>query len=268
MSNLSRLKTSLAIITGLVIFSITPVTQAAGYGTGVLEFQMKLATNGNANAQYRLATMFESGHGTTQDQKKAMLWYKKAADQNHKAAINRLTYIDIRKNGFKGSHKTWLNALEKAASSRDGESMLLLGQMHSNGIAVTQNNTRAIELLKQAKAKGVTGAEDELDKIENQIHSSRQQKRQQEIDKQKQEAARRAKQEDKRRAAAAKSQAQRENAERRKLAAEERRKAAELKRRQQAEKHTASKKQSQPQNEQFESDICKGKKARFLTACK
>ncbi|MCW8956812.1 MAG: sel1 repeat family protein, partial [Gammaproteobacteria bacterium] len=167
MSNLSRLKTSLVIITGLVIFSITPLALAAGYGAGVLEFQMKLASNGSANAQYRLATMFESGQGTAQDHNKAMGWYKKAAEQNHKAAINRLTYIDIRDNGFKASHKPWLSSLEKAAASRDGESMLLLGQMYGDGVAINQNYHKAIELLKLAKAKGVIGSEDELFKIEN-----------------------------------------------------------------------------------------------------
>lgn len=264
MSNLSRLKNSFVIITGLVFFSMTAVTQAANYGAGVLEFQMKLATNGNANAQYRLANMLESGHGTTADHKQAIEWYKKAAAQNHKAAINRLTYIDIRENGLKGSHKAWLSSLEKSAASRDGEAMLLLGQMYGSGVGVKQDSDRATTLLKSAKAKGVTGAEDELFKIENRLHSSRQQQRQQELEKQKQQATHRARQEEQRNAAAAKAQAQRENAER-----ERRRLAAEEKRKQQAVKQSSSSQNtaSQPQNEQFESDICKGKKARFLTAC-
>ena len=207
MSNLSRIKASFVILAGLVFISIGPSTLAASYGAGVLEFQMKLATNGNANAQYRLANMFETGQGTLKDHKQAIHWYKQAASQNHKAAINRLTYIDIRENGFTGSHKAWLNSLEKSAASRDGEAILLLGQMYGNGIAVKQDNDRAIELLKLAKAKGVTGAEDELFKIENRLHSSRQQQRQQELEKKQQQAERLARQQEQRRAAAAKAQA-------------------------------------------------------------
>ena len=77
MSNLSRIKASFVILAGLVFISIGPSTLAASYGAGVLEFQMKLATNGNANAQYRLANMFETGQGTLKDHKQAIHWYKR-----------------------------------------------------------------------------------------------------------------------------------------------------------------------------------------------
>ncbi|MCW8957321.1 MAG: hypothetical protein OQL09_10595, partial [Gammaproteobacteria bacterium] len=125
------------------------------------------------------------------------------------------------------------------------------------GIALVKPANAAISIMEDATEVYVHDAVD--------VRAEREK-----LEKQKQQAAQRAKQEEQRRAAAAKSLAQREQAERerRRLAAEEKRKASEDRQHQQAEHQSASSQtQSQPQNEQFESDICKGKKARFLTAC-
>ncbi|WP_276904408.1 tetratricopeptide repeat protein, partial [Frischella perrara] len=41
------------------------------------------AEQGNADAQYILAYMYEEGVGTKQDKQKAFYWYTKAAEQGH-----------------------------------------------------------------------------------------------------------------------------------------------------------------------------------------
>lgn len=53
----------------------------------------KLAQDGDAESQYRLATRYESGHGEPQDNAKALYWFRKAADNGHVMAMKSLAHI-------------------------------------------------------------------------------------------------------------------------------------------------------------------------------
>ena len=47
-----------------------------------------LAEQGDAEAQYMLADMYDEGHGVPQDDAEAIKWYLKAAEQGHADAQN------------------------------------------------------------------------------------------------------------------------------------------------------------------------------------
>lgn len=49
-----------------------------------------LAEEGDADAQYRVAVLYDLGRGVTQDHQAAVLWYRKAADQGHANAQHNL----------------------------------------------------------------------------------------------------------------------------------------------------------------------------------
>lgn len=53
----------------------------------------KLAQDGDAESQYRLATRYESGHGEPQDNAKALYWFKQAAGNGHVMAMRSLAHI-------------------------------------------------------------------------------------------------------------------------------------------------------------------------------
>ena len=53
----------------------------------------KLATDGDAEAQYQLAMRYEHGIGEKQDYVQAMYWFKEAANQGHPKAIKSLVHI-------------------------------------------------------------------------------------------------------------------------------------------------------------------------------
>ena len=55
--------------------------------TKAVEFYQKAADQGNAEAQVRLAGLYEYGEGVPEDHEKAEELYKKAADQGNQAAI-------------------------------------------------------------------------------------------------------------------------------------------------------------------------------------
>lgn len=53
----------------------------------------KLAEDGDADSQYRLATRYESGHGEKQDYEKALYWFRKAAENGNVMAMKSLAHI-------------------------------------------------------------------------------------------------------------------------------------------------------------------------------
>ncbi|MCW8957341.1 MAG: hypothetical protein OQL09_10695, partial [Gammaproteobacteria bacterium] len=71
------------------------------YSSSVVEFQMKLARNGNSLAQFKLGSMYETGQGVEKDEKQAREWYQKSAAKGHQAARDRLTFMEVKESGYK-----------------------------------------------------------------------------------------------------------------------------------------------------------------------
>ena len=86
----------------------------------------KLANQGNANAQYRVASFYHQGIGMKKNEKAAFEWYKKAAEQGHARAENNLAWFYLY-----GEH-------------------------------VFKNKTFALQLYKKAAEQGLKQAQDNL----------------------------------------------------------------------------------------------------------
>lgn len=138
------------------------------FSATILAFQQRLANEGDAQAQYKLALMYESGHGASVDFDEAIKWYQLAAAQNHEFASERLTYLQIRQSSFeKDKHQEWLNTLILLASVEidNGDAILLLGQLYKDGIGVKQDIAMAQKLFRRAVIKEVPGSEVELETV-------------------------------------------------------------------------------------------------------
>ena len=59
------------------------------------------AEQGNADAQYNLALMYDNGDGTEPDKQKAFYWYTKAAEQGYPKAQYNLAYLYYQGDGIK-----------------------------------------------------------------------------------------------------------------------------------------------------------------------
>jgi TPR repeat protein len=132
----------------------------------IFRFQQTMAEKGQATAQYKLAMMYETGKGIEQNIEQARLWYGRAALQNYKPARHRLTYLDIRQNGFTPAHQIWLKDLMRDAESKDGEALFLLGQMQAEGIGMPRDLNQSARSLRQAAAINVPGSDSELARVE------------------------------------------------------------------------------------------------------
>ncbi len=57
---------------------------------GIFDAYLKLASGGDAVAQYVVAQRYETGKGTAKNQERAMYWYEMAAKQNYPLAVVKL----------------------------------------------------------------------------------------------------------------------------------------------------------------------------------
>jgi len=144
------------------------------FGDRIFEFQEKMAHKGNTFAEYKLGTLYEFGVSVKPDPVEASKWYKKAARKNYTPAINRLTYLDIKQNGYdRTRHDPWFKQLLNQVSSKEPNALILLGQMNRYGINVDKNLDKAIEYLELASALGHTEVDSEIDEINREIEASK-----------------------------------------------------------------------------------------------
>ena len=248
---------------------------------GLFDFQMKLAKSGSAEAQYKVGEMYETGFGVKQDQKKAMQWITKSAEQGLETADFKLLYWDIQKNGLRGDNKAKVGSLRKKANEGNPQAQYYIGRMHANGVGMKKNSDKAISWLNKAALVGVIEAEGELITVrENkqrqvQAYKAKQDKKKAELkakkarenQKKQQQAKARADVTAKQKKAEALKKSNKQKSYQTRLAAQ---KSAEAKKRA-AQKQALLKKQSEEGSQrkaQFESDPCSGKSARFLSTCR
>ena len=111
-------------------------------------FKEKLAeaSNGNAEAQYDVGTMYQNGRGVKADRDKAIAWYQKAAAQGESKSISRLQLMQANATRF-----------EKTASeAKDGnaDSQYDLGNMHMKGVGTNIDYRQAVKSFEQSASQG------------------------------------------------------------------------------------------------------------------
>lgn len=269
-----------------LLLGATLVAHAENFDAGVFEFQKKLADSGNAQAQFKLGNMYETGRGVAADQNAAQQWYQKSAAQNFKPANNRLSYMQVKHSGVKPEHKAWLKTLADDANSGDGEASMILGEMHEQGIGMSKNLVQAQTEYKRATVKGIAGSESAYYAVTDLINKQKAQ------DEENRQAAERARKDDAEREVQRKKSQQEQDqqrlvqlksdSEQRKLD-EDRRRIEAQKRMLEEQREQAFALQKQKQfeavaakpaadaakpAETFESDLCTGKAASFRTQCR
>ena len=106
------------------------------------------------HAQYSLGVMYRDGLGVTQDDKKAIAWYQKAAEQDDVRAQYELANLLF--NGPEPDYKeasVWYYMA--AALHEHPESQYRLGEIHAEGLGVTKDATEARKWYLKAARQGV-----------------------------------------------------------------------------------------------------------------
>ncbi len=61
----------------------------------LFDSRMKLAKQGNPEAQFKLGEMYEAGIGVERDRKEAIYWTTRSANQKYETARFKLLYWDL-----------------------------------------------------------------------------------------------------------------------------------------------------------------------------
>jgi hypothetical protein len=174
MKHLDHLIYTLLLAVALVTFpAALNAEELINYSSNVFKFQQKLAENGNVHAQYKLALMYEKGEGVKASVDKALHWYDRAAKSGLKKADQRSTYLMVKELGFnKKMHTEWLDNVKTDANNHQPEAMLLLGQLYRQGLGVTKNLNKSLDLLTQVNILGDADVESEIESIHAEIAAS------------------------------------------------------------------------------------------------
>jgi hypothetical protein len=101
------------------------------------------AEQGDASAQYRLGRIYERGQGVNEDYRRALHWYRKAADANRPEAQYSLGRMYASGLGTKTDYVEALSWLRKAAAQNFSPAMNRLGVMYERGHGVPRDNVEA-----------------------------------------------------------------------------------------------------------------------------
>ena len=147
---------ALILITLILLFPVNVQSD------DLFDSQMKLAKKGNAEAQFKVAEMYETGIGVEQNKIEAIYWATRAANQKHELAGFKLLYWDMEKKGLNRSNKAKLEELNKKAKQGNAQAQYYLGKMYAHGVGVNKNPDVAIHWLNKAALVGVLETELEL----------------------------------------------------------------------------------------------------------
>ena len=119
----------------------------------------KAAEQGNADAQYILGVMYDSGEGVRQDYAEALKWYRKAAEQG---LVEAQFYLGLMYYSGQGVQQDYAEALKwyrKAIERGNASAQFFLGLMYYSGEGVREDYAEAVKWYRKAAEQGVARAQ-------------------------------------------------------------------------------------------------------------
>jgi tetratricopeptide (TPR) repeat protein len=115
--------------------------QSGDYGAA-LKVWSRLAEQGDADAQFRLGVMYESGQGVLRSDAEAIKWYRKAAEQDDGVAQFNLGIMYAK--GVSPNHAEAVLWYRRAADHGLAAAQFNLGMMYAEGQGVSQDKCKRI----------------------------------------------------------------------------------------------------------------------------
>jgi hypothetical protein len=122
----------------------------------------RLAEQGDANEEFKLARMYFDGKGVAKNYAEAIQWYRKAAEQGHVKAEFYLGEMYLRGQGTKEDYAEAVQWIQKAAKQNDSQAEAALGYIYYNGKGVTEDYTEAANWYRRASDQGYALAQQSL----------------------------------------------------------------------------------------------------------
>lgn len=117
------------------------------------------ATNGEADAQKELGSLYFTGEGVQQDFAQALHWYTQAAEQGHAVATYNVGVLHDKGLGLKKDYKEAGKWYRKSADLGYSTAQYNLGIMYEYGQTVEEDPALAMELYLKAAEQGEAAAQ-------------------------------------------------------------------------------------------------------------
>jgi hypothetical protein len=114
----------------------------------------RAAEKGHVPSQYRLATLYELGHGAPKDLAEAMVWYRRAAENGHVKAMHNLAVLSVIGDRRSANYLTAANWFSKAAEHGLKDSQFNLGVLYERGLGVSKDPAQAYRWFALAAKQG------------------------------------------------------------------------------------------------------------------
>ena len=146
--------------------------EEAGDMVVAAQWWTKGAEQGNAEAQYNLAFMYDYGEGVAEDDKQAVYWYTKAAEQGFARAQYNLAFMYDNGEGVAEDDKQAVYWYTKAAEQGNAKAQYNLALMYANGEGAVEDDVKAHMWFNIAAADGHNNAKSSKKKIEQRMSPS------------------------------------------------------------------------------------------------
>ena len=124
------------------------------------------AKAGDAEAQFRIGEMYETGVGVKQNHREAKYWITRSANQKHETAGFKLLYWELERKGLKGDNKKKLEEMHAKAKQDNAQAQYYLGKIYAHGVGLKKNPDAASDWLNRAANAGIFEAELELSSLQ------------------------------------------------------------------------------------------------------
>jgi len=122
----------------------------------------KAAEQEHSESQFNLAIMYYKGLGVKQDYSQAFYWYKKAAEQGHSYAQYNLAEMYISGEGAQMNYKEAINWLLRASKQGASRAQFKLGAAYENGLGVDKDYDKSVHWYTKAAEQGYADAQNNL----------------------------------------------------------------------------------------------------------
>ncbi len=121
---------------------------------------LPVAEAGDADAQFQIAEMYETGDGTKKDKREAVKWLLKAAEQGHANSRYKLGWMHANGGIVRQDYYLAAKYYRLAATfNNHPEAQFRLGELHFNGRGVEHDYGKAITYYRQAAKQGHAAAQ-------------------------------------------------------------------------------------------------------------
>ncbi len=123
------------------------------------EIFKQLAEHADADSQHSLAVMYANGDGVFVDDKKAVVWNRKAAEQGNAKAQNDLAFAYEFGNGVLEDNEEAVKWYQKSAAQGYAKAQYNLGSLYYNSHGTLKDNEKAVKLFQKAAEQGDVNAQ-------------------------------------------------------------------------------------------------------------